>query len=47
MKFNFSIGETMKFELQTWLNAEEMLAMMKSEKFLSTGFGDVYGKNFE
>ena len=47
MKFNFSIGETMKFELQTWLNADEMLALVKSEKFLSTGFGDVYGKNFE
>jgi FkbM family methyltransferase len=47
MKYNFSIGESMKFEMKKWLSAFDMLRVMNSEKFISTGFGDVYGKNFE
>lgn len=47
MKFNFSVGETMKFELDNWANSSQMIELMKSDRFMHTGFGDVYGKNFE
>ena len=46
MKYNFSTGESMKFELEKWLTADEMMNLVRSEKFTVTGFGDVYGKNF-
>jgi FkbM family methyltransferase len=47
MKYNYSTGESMKFELERWLIADEMISLVKSEKFSTTGFGDVYGKNFD
>jgi FkbM family methyltransferase len=46
MKYNYSPGESMKFELQNWLMADEMISIVRSEKFITTGFGDIYGKNF-
>lgn len=46
MKFNFSTGETMKLELSEWLGPDEMLRLMDSDKFIRTGFGDVYGQHF-
>jgi FkbM family methyltransferase len=46
MKFNFSTGESMKLESSNWLPAAEMLSFMNSDNFISTGFGDIYGKNF-
>ena len=46
MKYNYSTGESMKFELESWLTADEMIPLVRSEKFVTTGFGDIYGKNF-
>ncbi len=46
MKYNYSTGESMKFQLENWLMADEMIRLVESEKFIITGFGDVYGKNF-
>jgi len=46
MKYNYSTGESMKFELDDWLIADEMIRLVRSEKFVTTGFGDIYGKNF-
>jgi FkbM family methyltransferase len=46
MEFNYSIGETMKFEMNDWLSADEMLIFLKTKQFITTGFGDIYGKNF-
>ena len=45
MKFNYSTGETMKFEMNDWLSATDMLVFMNTDQFVSTGFGDIYGKN--
>jgi hypothetical protein len=46
MKFNFSIGESMEFNTDNWLPASEMIEFMNTAQFINTGFGDVYGKNF-
>lgn len=46
MKFNFSTGESMKLEMDLWLPAYDMLMFMNTQDFISTGFGDIYGKNF-
>ena len=46
MKFNFSAGESMKLEIDSWLSASDMLKFIDSNEFISTGFGDIYGKNF-
>jgi FkbM family methyltransferase len=47
MKFNYSTGESMQFAMKDWITAGDMQALVNSEKFISTGFGDIYGKNFE
>ena len=39
---NYSIGESMEFSLQNWCSFEEMIIYIKSEKFIKTGFGDIY-----
>ena len=42
--FNYSIGETMKFELPVWENFSEFLKTISSEYFQNSRFGDVYAK---
>jgi FkbM family methyltransferase len=42
--FNYSIGESMEMAFDNWKSYEEIIAILKSEDFLSTGFGDVYVK---
>lgn len=39
---NYSIGETMKFELDHWLSAADMKNYVKTQEFIDTGFGDIY-----
>jgi FkbM family methyltransferase len=46
MKFNYSVNESMKMEMEFWLSAQEMLAFLQTDKFINSGFGDIYGKNF-
>ena len=41
-QFNYSIGESMELSLPNWKSYEEMINILKSEDFLSTGFGDIY-----
>ncbi|HEV2352820.1 MAG TPA: FkbM family methyltransferase [Puia sp.] len=39
---NYSVGESMEFEMPAFIRAEEMLQLVKSSKFSETGFGDIY-----
>lgn len=39
---NFSVGESMRFELDRWLPAAEMIRFMATEEFQKTDFGDIY-----
>jgi len=39
---NYSVGESMELEIENWIPAADMIAFVQSEKFLRTGFGDVY-----
>jgi FkbM family methyltransferase len=39
---NYSIKETMEFALEKWLPINEMEDLIKTEKFITTGFGDIY-----
>jgi hypothetical protein len=41
-RFNYSIGESMHFELDEWASVEESFEIVKTSKFLCTGFGDIY-----
>jgi len=41
---NYSVGEGMEWALPQWISAEEMKAVINSEAFTSTLFGDVYVK---
>lgn len=42
-KFNWSIGETMKFA-DDWMNSSQMKDLISLNKFIDTGFGDIYCK---
>jgi len=39
---NYSVGESMKFELQDWITYENMLEHIKQPGFTATDFGDIY-----
>lgn len=39
---NYSVEESMEFELPEFINVEEMLRLINSDKFVETGFGDIY-----
>jgi FkbM family methyltransferase len=43
--YNFSVGETMEFASNKWLNFSEMTRMIDTEEFIKTGVGDIYAKN--
>ncbi len=42
---NFSVTESMTFELDSWISVEGMNQLIRTEKFISTGFGDIYVKD--
>lgn len=42
LECNYSIGESMEFALEHWLNVEEMITHIQSPDFLKTKFGDIY-----
>jgi FkbM family methyltransferase len=44
---NYSVGESMNFELSTWKTKEEMEEIINSSNFISTGFGDIYIRSFK
>lgn len=39
---NYSVGESMEFEMPEFIKAEEILRLINSNKFIETGFGDIY-----
>ena len=45
VKCNYSIGESMKLELDQWITPDEMEKTIRSDSFVSTGFGDIYIKS--
>ncbi len=47
MKYNFSVGESLNLELKDWLDVNEIIKLVNSQKFVQTAFGDIYGKNFD
>lgn len=42
--FNYSIGESMEWALNSWLPPKEMLKVVESKRFLDSRFGDIYAK---
>ena len=42
--FNYSVGETMNFASDYWLNFSDFLKLIKSELFQNTRFGDIYAR---
>jgi FkbM family methyltransferase len=42
---NYSVGESMAWQLDKWLSYEEMKSHMESKEFIETGFGDIYIKS--
>ena len=42
IKFNYSVEESMKWALKTWLSTEEMIEHVKTAAFNKIGFGDIY-----
>jgi hypothetical protein len=42
--FNYSIGESMKFEMEQWLDATSFKKTILSNEFSNTLFGDIYCK---
>ena len=42
--FNYSIGESMEWALDKWISAQEMKKEIDLERFINSGFGDVYAK---
>jgi FkbM family methyltransferase len=39
---NYSVGESMEFEMAEFIKVEELLQLINSGKFIETGFGDIY-----
>lgn len=44
VKFNYSVGEGMVWALDKWLTPLQMKEEIKQERFIKTGFGDIYSK---
>jgi len=42
---NYSVGESMLFELKTWVSPAELKEHVYSSSFIKSGFGDVYIKS--
>lgn len=42
--YNYSVGESMKFALNEWLDYGAMMDCIQKENFIKTGFGDIYAK---
>ena len=42
--FNYSVGETMEWALDEWLPVNEMKKEIKLDRFIQSGFGDIYSK---
>lgn len=42
--FNYSIGESMEWALDSWLSLEEMKEEVDSDRFVHSEFGDIYSK---
>lgn len=40
--FNYSIGESMDFKFNNWINGTQMIEHIKSFEFEQSGFGDIY-----
>jgi FkbM family methyltransferase len=40
--FNYSVGESMAFELKDWMAYDPFLQLITSPEFVKTGFGDIY-----
>jgi hypothetical protein len=40
--FNYSIGESMKWALTSWMNFDEFYKHLNSADFVKTSFGDIY-----
>ncbi len=41
-EFNYSVGESMAFELKDWIGYDPFLQLIISPEFVKTGFGDIY-----
>jgi FkbM family methyltransferase len=39
---NYSVGESMEFEMAEFIKVDDMLQLVNSRKFSETGFGDIY-----
>lgn len=46
IKCNYSIGESMEWATQKWLNYEETIQFIQSEQFVKTQFGDIYIESY-
>ena len=42
--FNFSIGESMQFDMKEWISFESIKSFIITDEFIKTGFGDIYIK---
>ncbi len=42
--YNYSVGESMKLALGTWLSADDMLRLVATPAFIATDFGDIYAR---
>ena len=42
IRCNYSIGGSMEWALKEWLTPDQMIAEINSERFIKTGFGDIY-----
>lgn len=42
--FNFSVGESMQFDMVEWIGFEAMKSFIITDEFIKTGFGDIYIK---
>lgn len=40
--FNYSVAESMSFELTEWMKADQFNELVKTPAFVTTGFGDIY-----
>ncbi len=43
---NYSVGESMKLQMDNWLSYQDMKNLIASNEFVNTGFGDIYIKSY-
>lgn len=43
-EYNYSEGESMEWASPKWISGDEMIALVQTEKFIASGFGDIYIK---